>query len=302
MPGRTVAKIGYVGNVGRRLDTTWDYNQPVPGPGAPGPRRPLAAIAPGVVGVTYMTSDGLSNYNSLQASLERRFGGSFGFLSSYTWSHSIDDVANAFGGAANGPLPQDIRCRRCDRADSGFDIRHRFVTSANYSLPFGTGRTFSFDSRAANALLGGWDMNLIFTAQTGLPFTPTLATSVSNAGGSRPDRLGSGELENKDPFLWFDTSFNQPGAAWGVPQQFTFGNAGRNILRGPGRINFDYSVFKDFSFSERFKLQFRTEVFNLMNTPQFGLPNAAIGNPAAGRITSVIGTPRQIQLALRLSF
>ncbi len=302
MPKALVAKIGYVGNVGRRLDTTWDINQPVPGPGAPGPRRPLARIAPNVVGVTYNTTDGLSNYNSMQASLERRFDNGLGFLMAYTWSHSIDVVANAFGGADNGPFPQDIRCRYCDRGNSGFDLRHRLTYSMNYALPFGKGRKYAPESKALQAVIGGWDTNLIFTSQTGLPFTPVLQTSVSNSGGSRPMRLKEGTLNNKDPFRWFDTSFNTPDAAWGVPAQFTFGNSGRNILRGPGRINFDWSLFKDFSFSERFRFQFRGEVFNLFNTPQFDLPNTAIGSPAAGRITNIVGTPRQVQLGLRFSF
>jgi hypothetical protein len=302
MPKDMVVKVGFVGNVGRRLDTTFDFNQPEPGPGAPGPRRPLNRIAPRVVGVTYMVSDGKSSYNSLQASLEKRFAGGLGFLTAYTWSHSIDDVANAFGGAANGPLPQDRRCRSCDRASSGFDIRHRLTHSMNWALPFGKARRWQFDSPAANAILGGWETNLIFTAQTGLPFTPTLLASVSNAGGSRPDRLGNGKLDNPDPALWFDTSFNRPGAVWGVPQQFTFGNAGRNILYGPGRVNFDWSFFKDFSWSERWKLQFRTEIFNIFNTPQFDLPNASIGDPNAGRITGIVGNPRQIQFGLRFAF
>lgn len=302
LPKDMVAKVGYVGNLGRRLDTTYDYNQPVPGPGAAGPRRPLAQIAPKVVGVTYNVSDGLSSYHALQATLERRFQMGLGFLAAYTWSHSIDNVANAFGGAANGPLPQDRRDRQADRGSSGFDITHRFVYSMNYELPFGKGRKWSLQSPAANALLGGWDMNLISTLQTGLPYTPTLQTSVSNAGGSRPDRFKSGKIDNADPAMWFDTSFNASGAAWGVPAVFTFGNGGRNILYGPGRVNFDYSLFKDFSWSEKWRLQFRAEFFNLFNTPQFDLPDATIGSPNAGKITSIVGNPRQIQLGLRLSF
>jgi hypothetical protein len=145
-------------------------------------------------------------------------------------------------------------------------------------------------------------MNGIFTWQTGLPFTPVLNTSVSNAGGSRPDRLGKGTLDNPDPFLWFDTSFNRSGAAWGIPQQYTYGNSARNALYGPGRVNLDWSVFKNFSITERARIQFRAEMFNLFNTPQFDLPNTAIGNPAAGRITATVGNNRQVQLALRLSF
>ncbi|MBM3814727.1 MAG: hypothetical protein FJW20_24140 [Acidimicrobiia bacterium] len=303
LPKDTVLKLGYVGNLGRRLDTSYDVNQPEPGPGAPGPRRPLIGIAPLVVGTSYNVSDGLSAYHSLQASFERRFNNGVGFLAAYTWSHSIDNVANAFGGADNGPIPQDRRCRRCDRGNSGFDIRHRLTYSMNYDLPIGRGRKYNLDSRLADAVIGGWAMNVIFTSQTGLPFTPTLATSVSNAGGSRPERLKSGELSGtKDPALWYDTSFNRADAAWGIPRQFTFGNGGRNILYGPGRVNFDYSVFKDFQLSERFKLQYRAEMFNLFNTPQFDLPNSSIGNPNAGTITSVVGNPRQVQMALRLAF
>ncbi|MBK7930366.1 MAG: TonB-dependent receptor [Bryobacterales bacterium] len=304
LPQELVAKIGYVGNVGRRLDTTYEFNQPTPGPGGPDPRRPLFTIAPRVPSVNYMVSDGLSNYHSLQASLERRFSGGLGLLSAYTWSHSIDTVQNAFGGAANGPIPQDRRCRHdCERGASGFDIRHRFTQSVNYALPFGKGRRMDFGgSRAANFALGGWDTNAILTLQTGLPYTPTLQTSVSNAGGSRPDRLGEGTLDNPDPFRWFDTSFNTAGAVWGIPQQFTFGNSARNALYGPGRVNLDWSLFKNFQVTENSRAQFRLETFNLFNTPQFDLPNATIGNPAAGRITATVGNNRQIQLALRFQF
>jgi hypothetical protein len=302
LPRDMVTKIGYVGNLGRRLDQTYDYNQPEPGPGAPGPRRPLSSIAPRVVGVTYNVFDGLSNYHSLQATLEKRFSRGFGFLASYTWAKSIDNVANAFGGASNGPLPQDRRYRNLDRGLSGFDIAHRFTWSGNYSVPFGRSRAHRLGNAVVDTLLGGWDMNGIVTIQGGLPYTPTLATSVSNAGGSRPDRFKVGTIENPDPAYWFDTTFNVPGAAWGVPEVFTFGNGGRNILRGPGRFNLDYSLFKDFSPAERFRLQFRAEVFNLTNTPQFDLPNASVGNPNAGVISGIVGTPRQFQLGLRASF
>ena len=96
--------------------------------------------------------------------------------------------------------------------------------------------------------------------------------------------------------------FNTAGAAWATPLQYTYGNSGRNPLRGPGRINLDFSLFKQFAVRERYRLQFRAEFFNLFNTPQFDLPNAVIGNPAAGVISSIVGTPRQIQFALHLTF
>lgn len=302
VPWEVIMKAGYVGNLGRQLDNTYEYNQPVPGPGAPAPRRPLYSIAPNVPSATYNVFDGLSNYHSLQVSAERRFTAGFGFLSSYTWAKSIDNVANQFGGADNGPLPQDRRFRNADRGLSGFDIAHRFTFAGNYAIPFGKGRAHKLDNAFANALLGGWDLNGIFTWQGGLPFTPVLATSVSNAGGSRPNRLNSGKLDDPTVDKWFDTTFNTSGAAWGVPQTFTFGNGGRNILRGPGRVNLDASLFKDFSPSERWRIQFRAEVFNLTNTPQFDLPNPSIGNPNAGIISAIVGTPRQFQLGLRFSF
>jgi len=298
----TVLKIGYAGNLGHRIDTSYDFNQPVPGPGAAGPRRPLFGIAPGVVGATYNVSDGNATYHALQFSAERRFSGNFGFLGSYTWAHSIDDNVNSFGGADNGPTPQDRRNRAAERSNSGFDLRHRFVLSANYTLPVGKGQRVDFQNGVANNVLGGWKMNLIFTAQTGLPFTPALASSVSNAGGSRPERFKEGTLEDPTRVKWFDTSFNTADAAWGVPATFTFGNSGRNILFGPGRVNFDYSLFKDLALTETLNLQLRAEFFNLMNTPQFDLPNASIGGNNAGIISAVLGNPRQIQFGLRLSF
>lgn len=304
LPKDLVFKIGYVANLGRRLENIFEYNQPVPGPEAPALRRPLRFVAPNVISAQYQVSDGLSAYHSLQTTLERRFANGIGFLTAYTWAHSHDWIANQFGGADNGPLPQDIRNRRADRGNSGFDQRHRLVHSMNYELPFGKGRKFASSNTLADIIIGGWDTNLIMTLQSGLPFTPVLATSVSNAGGSRPDRYKSGAIDNPTIAKWYDTSFGTTasGAAWGNPTIYTFGNGGRNILTGPGRVNFDFSVFKNFALTERFKLQFRTEFFNLFNHAQFDLPNTAIGSPSAGIISGIVGTPRQVQFALRLSF
>lgn len=298
----TVFKAGYVGNLGRRLDATYNYNQPDPGPGTPASRRPLRGLNPNATDVTYAVTDGRSNYHSLQATAEKRFSAGLSFLAAYTYSHSIDNVPNQFGGGANGPLPQDIRYRNNDFGSSGFDIRQRFTASANYELPIGKGKKLDFHNALGNGVLGGWQTNLIFTKQTGLPFTPTLASAVSNAGGSRPDRLTSGTIDNPDRAKWFDTSFNTPGAAWATPTIYTYGNGGRNILYGPGRTNVDFSLFKNFPIRERFNLQFRSEFYNILNTPQFGLPDATIGAGTAGTITSLAGPMRQVQMALRLAF
>jgi carboxypeptidase family protein/TonB-dependent receptor-like protein len=303
LPGwDTVFKFGYVANLSRQLQTFYDYNQPVPGPGEPGSRRPLRHIAPDVRQVRYGVSDGIGNYHSLQASAEKRFSGGLSFLTAYTWAHSIDNVPNEQGGGANGPVPQDIRNRAAERATSGFDVQHRFVQSAIYELPVGNGKRWSFASSWANQVFGDWQASAILTAQTGLPFTPVLQTSVSNAGDSRPNRLRKGTLPDPDPARWFDTSFGTPGAAWVTPETYTFGNSGRNVLRGPGRVNLDISLVKEIPLTERIRLQFRAELFNAFNTPQFGLPSALIGALGAGSITETSGNSRQAQLALRLSF
>ena len=140
-------------------------------------------------------------------------------------------------------------------------------------------------------------MNGINTFQTGLPFTPTLATTTINTGtGQRPDRIADGKLSDPTVDRWFDTS------AFTTPAQFTYGNAGRNILYGPGRVNFDFSLFKEFRIREEMRLQFRSEIFNLLNTAQFDLPNASIGAGNAGTITGIVGTPRQIQFGLKVLF
>jgi hypothetical protein len=144
--------------------------------------------------------------------------------------------------------------------------------------------------------LGGWQINGILQSQTGLPFTPQLQTSTTNGTGSRPDRIASGVLSNPTINLWFNP------AAFTTPALYVYGNAGRDILFGPGRTNLDASLFKDFRPVERLTAQFRFESFNILNHPQFGQPNASIGNGAVGTITSTVGNPRQMQVALRLVF
>jgi hypothetical protein len=301
-PWDAVLKVSYVGNLARQVDSTFNINAPDPGPGSPASRRPLRLIAPNVVNLTWADTTGCSNYHSLQVAMEKRFSGSLGFLTSYTYSHSIDNVPLQQGGGADGPMPQDIRYRFLDRASSAFDIRHQFTESFNYVLPVGRRKKIDFRSAWIHGLLGDWQLNGIISIRTGLPFTPTLASPVSNAGGSRPDRLKTGRSHQPTIDRWFDASFNTPAAAWATPQQYTYGNSGRNVLTGPGRWNVDFSVFKEFPVRERARIQFRSEFFNLFNHPQFDLPNATIGSPGAGRIGATVGTPRDIQFSLRVAF
>jgi hypothetical protein len=305
LPFDIVLKASYLGNLGRDLDITYNVNQPVPGPGPVGPRELLYTIAPGVSGDNYAATDGLSGYHALQVTAQKRFSSGLSFLSAYTYSHSIDDVPLQEGGGGDGPVPQDPRHRNLDFASSSFDIRHRFTQTANYFLPIGRGRRLNLTTPWMDRVFGGWQVNLILTAQTGLPFTAVLANSVANTGSSsRPDIASGVSATVANPTInhWFNTSFNAPGAVWSTPALYTFGNAGRNILRGPGRFNLDTSLFKDIAVSERVHIQFRGELFNVLNHPQFDLPNATIGNAQAGVISATLGTPRDIQLGLRLVF
>jgi hypothetical protein len=294
-PWQLLFKAAYVGNLGRRLGTTIDLNQPTPDavPSVVNQRRPFFSRNPNLVGITYALSDGLSNYQAFQLTVEKRFSAGFTFLSGYTWSHNIDTIGNDFGGGSG--TPQDIRCRRpCERGNSNFDIRHRWTIGGVYELPF-------FASKGlVHTVLGGWRINASAMAQSGLPFNLGLNSSANTngAGGSRPDRIGSGVLSSSNRSLsrWFDPS------AFAQPSNGRFGASARNALYGPGRVNVDLSLFKDFAFNERAKLQFRSEFFNVTNTPQFGQPNGTIFNPGVGQITSTVGNPRQIQLALRIVF
>lgn len=290
-PMNLLIKAAYVGNLGRRLGTNFDLNQPIPGPTSVASRRPYYNLRPGLSSITYQTSDGLSNYNAFQVTADKRMSKGLSLLFSYCWSHAIADVGTEFGGGTT--TPQDIRNRRADRSNSDFDTRHRATISYTYALPL------KFSSRALNLAIGDWQTNGLVSLQSGLPFTPTLASpTVNTGGGSRPDRAANGTLSSSDRTLsrWFDKT------AFTTPAPYTYGNAGRNILFGPGRVNFDLSLFKDFPIKERLKARLQIEGFNVFNTPQFGLPNASIGAAQAGVISSVVGNPRQMQFSLKLQF
>ncbi len=289
-PIQGMLRVGYVGNLGRRLDTTFNINQPVPGPGATGPRRPYYAINPKITDVTFDVSDGDSDYHALQVSFDKRLGHGLTALLGYTWAHSIDDVGPVFGGGTG--TPQDPRCRSCDRGNSAFDIRHRFTASYTYQIP-------GFRNKGVTGwLLGNWQANGLIQVQTGLPYTPQLNSTTVNTGtASRPNCL-AGPSSNFQQSLheWFNP------AQFATPALYTYGNCGRDILYGPGRWNWDQSLFKNFPVTERVNLELRFEAFNVFNHPQFGQPNATIGSSQAGIINSIVGNPRDLQVAAHLTF
>jgi hypothetical protein len=295
-PLAMVIQATAVGNLGRRLYNTWNANQAVPGATPLNSRRPYFGINPNLSDVSYFNTTGLSNYYALQLSVNKRLRQGLSALLGYTWSHSIDNVPLEFGGGAGGPQPQDPRYLTPERAASNFDIRHRLTFSYVWELPFGKGRAMLDHGGFSNFIFGGWQTNGILTIQSGLPFTPVLQTSTTNTGtASRANVVGAISYPEKLN-RWFDPT------AFSSPAPYTYGNAGRNILVGPARWNWDMSLFKDFPIRERMKVQFRAEAFNICNHPQFGLPNANIGNVQAGVITSTVGNPRQLQGALRFLF
>jgi hypothetical protein len=278
-------QTSYVGSSSHDLYLQNNLDQPLPAAGAIQARRPL----PGYSAINAYDPWVNAHYDSLQAQLERRFQKGLTLLGSYTLAHGLDDDNSSREYAYN---------LAAEFASSSFDIRQRFVLSSVYELPFGKGKAFLHDSRIGNILAGGWQLSGIFTKQTGLPFTPVEAVDASNTGTTeRPNRLGSGILTSGQSInSWFDVS------AFAVPAAYTFGNSGRNILRGPGLTNTDLGLSRVIPIRERLNIEFRAEAFNLFNTAQFGLPNATLGTATAGVITTTVNPQRELQFALRVSF
>ncbi|WP_180540419.1 TonB-dependent receptor [Nevskia soli] len=288
-----VAQVGYIGSSAHDLYFPVQIDTPTPGPGSIQARRPLPQYSGDYEYGPFVSS----NYNALQAQLERRFSKGLEVLAAYTWSHSIDNGSSQADNDSFTPL--DPFNLALDRGNSNFDVRQRFVLSSVYELPFGKGKPFFSNNRFAGAVLGGWQVTDIFSAQTGLPFTPVLAVDNTNTGTvAVPNRIANGALPSNErgPQNWFDE------ADFVTPAQYVYGNSGRNILRGPGFRNMDVGISRFFALGERFNLEFRAEAFNIFNTPELGLPNATLGQATTGTITTVVNPQRELQLALRLRF
>ncbi len=289
----TVLEIAYVGSKGTHLIRTRNINQAVLGTGSINSRRPYQGFA----NINFRESSASSIYHSMQARAEKRMSGGLTFLAAYTWSKAIDDSSGVPASTATSNNPQNSYNLQAERGLSEFDVRHRFVLSFIYELPFGKGKPFARDGLASH-ILGGWGINGIVISQTGRPFTPRISADRSSTGQlqDRPNLVGNPRLDNPEPSLWFNT------AAFTIPATGTFGTAGRNILIGPGYNSTDVSVVRRFQFGEDRNLEFRAEFFNVFNTPNFDLPNATADSPQQfGRIFSA-GPARQIQFGLKFNF
>jgi hypothetical protein len=269
------------------------------------PRAQLLRPFPRFTAVSlYRNNVGNTSYHALQAKLEKRLSRGLAFLISYTRSKLIDDAGQVFdasiqtGPVGNFPIADSFN-RALERDISTGDIPNVFVTSFTYELPVGKGRLFNFPG-VADKLLGGWSVNGAIQLQSGLTFAVTQITNFNafaGFGAQRPNILRNPTLpaDQRTTGRWFDTS------AFAVAPQFTLGNASRNPVRGPGYRTADIAFIKRTYFGEVRNFEFRTEIFNLTNTPPLGNPNGVVGNAAFGAITSA-GDPRVIQFGLKLNF
>ena len=300
----SVVELAYVGSKGTKLLTARDINQPLPSvlpPGLPFVPRP----DPRFDDIDLLESRANSNYHSLQARWQQRLSRGLAALVSYTWAKSIDDASNFFSSAGDPNFPQNSYDVRAERGRSNFDVRHRLSVSYSYDLPFGKGKSYLADNGWVSTLLSGWQSFGIVTLQSGRPFTVALLSEIDNSGtgrsilgfgaNDRPNVVGDPNLGTSSPDRWFNT------AAFAFPPPGTFGNAGRNILEGPGFQNVNASLVKNTNLTERVNLQFRAEVFNLFNHPNFNLPDNFLGSPTFGKISSA-RDPRHLQFGVKLLF
>jgi hypothetical protein len=257
---------------------------------------------PDIGSISGTASFGLGRYNALTAKLEKHFSKGLQFISSYTYGHALANTGTTLSGSQNFQTISNINYG-LDYSSAAWDIRQNFTTGFTYDIPFGRGKQFGSDmNRALDIALGNWQINGILTLHTGQPYTVNASGCQGVWAGCFPD-LASGSNPNaapaggRTPSLWFNT------ANFTAPAPLTEGNLGDNTNSGPPLRNLDFSVFKEFPFTERFKAQFRTEVFNLTNTPQFNFPDSTFGDTNFGKVTSTLaGTERHVQFSLKLLF
>ncbi|MCL5742669.1 MAG: TonB-dependent receptor, partial [Acidobacteria bacterium] len=272
--------VAYVGSGSSYIMDSYNMNGSQPGPVATEASRRLV---PQWNNITFTSPYGHSTYHGLDVQLDKRFASGLSFSASYTWSHSLDNVSEQFGEGGGGL--QSFSDFNSAKGNSNFDFRHRFVTATAWELPFGKGRRFINRGGILDALLGGWQLSGMLSAQTGHYFAITVPNSRTLLGATAvgnwwPDRIADPRLDTRTAGNWFNTSaFVMPRNPDGT---YRYGNAGRAVLNGDGMFNVDAGLMKNFRLTERFGLQVRAEAFNLTNTPTLGDPNAALGNPDFG--------------------
>ncbi len=234
------------------------------------------------------------SYNSFQSKYEKRYGNGVALKGAFTWSKDIDVGCADFWEGCNIQNPYDLRA---ERGNSALSVPIVVSASAVYKLPFGKGAQHLTTGVPA-LLVGGWQVNGILSDRSGQVYTPSPQSDTTNSGGGgqRPNQVANPNLSSHGINEWFNT------AAFVNPAKYTYGNVGRNDLRGPTYNNLDASVFRNFTIFRESSFQFRAEFFNILNHTNLGNPDAHIGDSTYGEIRGTAGNARQIQFAGKITF
>jgi hypothetical protein len=287
-----LVELAYTGSVSHHLTKRWNQNQANFGTTPINQRLPFPQFDPGIL---ISTNDANSSFNALSIRVEKRYSNGLYVLGNYQFSKNLDNNS----GEVEANDTSFRTNKKLDRGASRYDQRHRAVIDYGYELPLGAGKKWLAHGGPAAYILGNWQVQGILTLLSGFPFTPT-GPPVCSCGSYVPQRViavkpGFGAISNPAVNHWFDVS------AFALPPNGFQGNAGRNVIRGPGLRVFDFSLLKNFRLGEQAKIQFRGEFFNLTNHPNFGFPDNNIANVTAGVISSAYDG-RSIQLGLRLAW
>jgi hypothetical protein len=285
--GGTVVDLQYIHSHTRNLDRSFFNNTPLPGPGTVDSRRPN----PRFRSIRTITNDLVADYDGLSVIVRRRMSRGLQVDASYTWSRTRDMATNSNAGGTT-MNQYDIQQ---DYAPANWDVPHRFVASYIYDLPF-----FKESKQPVlKFLLSGWQLSGITTRQSGVPINVTISVDRANTGSAnqRPDVVGTptADCGGHNLLTCIDAS------AFALPAQFTFGNAPRNVLRGPGLFVTDMALVKNFTLPREAAFQVRLEAFNVFNHPNFLNPASQFGTATFGRITTT-NPMRQIVFGGRLLF
>lgn len=304
LPDSIVGTASYVGSKGTHLLSLSYVNVIDPLTG----ERPYPQFGQ----IDWRGNDSNSTFEGLSLSLQRAFRRGLLFSTNYTWSHEIDDGSMG-SGDGDSIEPESVACRACESASGIWDVRHVLSASAVYELPFGYGKPYLNQPGLLRSVFGSWELTSIVGGHTGFPVNITINRKASavpdgNTNNQRPNIILGVPLApsgGPTPSEWINP------AAFAMPVPGSFGDAPRDVARGPDLWQADVGAIKRIPLTERYQLQFRIEAFNIFNRPQYGAPlsDLSAGPGEFGVITQPVnttpigsGTPRQIQFALRLAF
>ena len=320
---RLVVEAGYIGAWGRNLDRARLVNNAAPSPLPLGPRRPyqtvsfvegstlpdtwpIASTTFAVGPINLLEFTARSEYNAGYVQAKQRLSSGLSFLTSYTYSRSLADSPSFRSAAMEPEVPQDSFDLDAEWGPAGCDIRHRFVASLIYQIPYRASGTGAGWARAARLVFGGWQVAVIHQMQSGFPFTVSVFGDTANAGALlNVNPVRANTVTGVSPYLpasertaerWFNTD------AFVAPPAFTFGNAGRNSVYGPGLSKTDVALQREFVVREDVRVEFRAEAFNLFNVTNYGTPERFVNTPQFGSVIMAATPARQIQFVGRLKF